>query len=90
MPTTSDSPPTIARILDLPAILEKRSHFLLGPRQTGKTFLIRHALQGVRVYDLLDTSVYLALSHRPERLAQELTPQDCLVVIDKIQRLPDC
>lgn len=88
MITTSDNPPTIARILDLPTLLEKKSHFLLGPRQTGKTFLIRHALQGARVYDLLDSSIYLTLSHRPERIAQELTPQDRVVVIDEIQRLP--
>jgi uncharacterized protein len=79
----------VQRILDLPVLLEKRSHFLLGPRQTGKTFLIRHTLPGVRVYDLLDTSVYLALSHSPRRIAQEVTPQDRVVVIDEIQRLPD-
>jgi predicted AAA+ superfamily ATPase len=79
----------IQRTLDLPALLEQRSHFLLGPRQTGKTFLIRHTLQGVRVYDLLDTSIYLALSHSPGRIAQEITPQDRVVVIDEIQRLPD-
>lgn len=89
MATTHDSPPKIARILDLPALLEKKSHFLLGPRQTGKTFLIRHALKGARVYDLLDSSIYLALSRRPERIAQELTPQDRVVVIDEIQRLPE-
>jgi predicted AAA+ superfamily ATPase len=79
----------VQRILDLPVLLEKRSHFLLGPRQTGKTFLIRHTLPGVRVYDLLDTSVYLALSQSPGRIAQEVTPQDRVVVIDEIQRLPD-
>ena len=84
-----DTVPYIQRILDLPALLEKRSHFLLGPRQTGKTFLIRHTLPGVRVYDLLDTSIYLALSHSPGRIAQEITPQDRVVVIDEIQRLPD-
>jgi predicted AAA+ superfamily ATPase len=89
MITTDNNPPYIERILNLPAMLEKRSHFLLGPRQTGKTFLIRHALTGARVYNLLDTSLYLALSHRPERLAQELTPQDRVVVIDEIQRLPE-
>lgn len=81
--------PYIQRILDLPALLEKRSHFLLGPRQTGKTFLIRHTLPGVRVYDLLDTAIYLALSHSPGRIAHEVTPQDRVVVIDEIQRLPD-
>lgn len=85
---TSDSVAYIERILDLPGLLKKKSHFLFGPRQTGKTSLIRHSLKGVRVYDLLDTSVYLALSQRPERLSQELTQQDRVVVIDEIQRLP--
>ncbi len=81
--------PYIERILDLPALIEKKSHFLFGPRQTGKTSLIRHTLKGVRVYDLLDTSIYLALSQNPGRIGQELTTKDRLVVIDEIQRLPD-
>lgn len=81
--------PYIQRSLDLPALLAKKSHFLLGPRQTGKSFLIAHTLREVRVYDLLDSSVYFALSHNPALLAQELTPQDRLVVIDEIQRLPE-
>ncbi len=78
----------VPRELDLPELLAKRSHFLLGPRQTGKSSLIRHALTKVRVYDLLDTSLYLALSQNPGRLAQELGPRDHIVVIDEIQRLP--
>jgi len=78
----------VPRVLDLPALLAKRSHFLLGPRQTGKTSLIRHTLKGVRVYDLLDTSVFLALGQNPGRVAQELGPEDRIVVIDEIQRLP--
>lgn len=91
MDATQDSrtPPFIDRAVDLPTLMGKRSHFLLGPRQTGKTFLIRHRLQGVRTYDLLDTSVYLALSRDPGRLAQEITPDDRVVVIDEIQRLPE-
>ena len=76
-------------MLDLPALLAQRSHFLLGPRQTGKTSLIRNTLKGVRVYDLLDTTVYQALSQRPGRLAEELGPQDRIVVIDEIQRIPE-
>lgn len=78
----------IDRILDLRSILKKKSLFLFGPRQTGKTSLIRHTLKGTKVYDLLDTSVFLAMSQNPGRLAQELTPADRLVVIDEIQRLP--
>lgn len=79
----------IERIIDPPALLEKKSYFLFGPRQTGKTFLIRHTLKGVKTYDLLDTSIYLALSQNPGRIAQELSPQDHIVVIDEIQRLPE-
>jgi len=82
------APPVIPRLLDVRSLLEKKSHFLFGPRQTGKTFLITHSLQGVRVYDLLDTSVFLALSRDPSRIEQELGPGDRVVVIDEIQRLP--
>jgi predicted AAA+ superfamily ATPase len=81
--------PHVDRALDLAALLEKRSHFLLGPRQTGKTTLLRHALPNARVYDLLDSSVYLALSRSPGRLSEELGPGDHIVVIDEIQRLPE-
>jgi len=86
---TSEGFPEIPRTLDLAALAARKSHFLFGPRQTGKTFLIRHALSGARVYDLLDAGVYLALSREPGRIAQELLPRDKLVVIDEIQRLPD-
>jgi predicted AAA+ superfamily ATPase len=51
--------------------------------------LIRHALPGVRVYDLLDHATYLALSQQPTRIAEELTATDRVVVIDEIQRLPE-
>ena len=81
--------PYIERVVDLYALLDKKSHFLLGPRQTGKTFLIRRTLENVRVYDLLDAEIYLALSRNPERIAEELQPQDRMVVIDEIQRLPE-
>lgn len=84
----SDAPPYIERLLDLRGLLERKSHFLLGPRQTGKSFLIAHSLKGVRVYDLLDTAIYLALNQNPGRLAQEITPKERVVVIDEIQRLP--
>lgn len=78
----------IDRLLDLESLLKKKSLFLLGPRQTGKTSLIRHTLKGARVYDLLDTSIFLAMSQNPGRLAQELAHGDRFVVIDEIQRLP--
>lgn len=81
--------PYIERVLNLPALIGKKSHFLFRPRQTGKTSLIHHTLKGVKVYDLLDTSIYLALSQSPGRIGQELTAKDRLVVIGEIQRLPE-
>jgi AAA domain len=78
----------IARTINLPGLLAKKSYFLLGPRQTGKSFLIRQTLPGVRVFDLLDSPTYLALSRNPERIAEELTERDKVVVIDEVQRLP--
>lgn len=82
------STPAITRLLNMEGLLEKKSHFLLGPRQTGKSFLINQSFRNVRIYDLLDTSIYLALSQRPQRLAEELSPKDRVVVVDEIQRLP--
>ena len=76
-------------MVDLNALLDKKSHFLLGPRQTGKTFLIHQTLKNVRVYDLLDAETYLALSQNPGRISEELQRQDRIVVIDEIQRLPE-
>lgn len=87
--TTTENIPYIERLVDLNSLLGKKSHFLFGPRQTGKTYLIRHTLNGVKVYDLLDTSVFLALSQNLGRIAQEITPRDRVVVIDEIQRLPE-
>lgn len=55
----------ISRTLDLRVLFAKKSHFLFGPRRTGKTFLIRRTLPGTRIYDLLDSSVFLSLSRNP-------------------------
>jgi predicted AAA+ superfamily ATPase len=78
----------IRRILSLGGLLDKKSHFLFGPRQTGKTYLLRQDLAGVASYDLLDSSVFAALSQNPGRIAEELTEQTRSVVIDEIQRFP--
>lgn len=87
-PPRARAPLAVPRLLDLPALLHRKSHFLFGPRQTGKTFWIRQSLPGARLYDLLDSATYLALSQDPGRIAQELTPRDRVVVINEIQRLP--
>ena len=83
------SPPAfVPRALDLAKLAGRKSLFLFGPRQTGKTALVRHALPEARVYDLLDTDIFLTLSRRPAQLGEELGPSDRLVVLDEIQKLP--
>ena len=78
----------VPRYLDILACLKQKSLFLFGPRQTGKTSLINETLGGFRVYDLLDSDVYLTLSREPKRLEQELRKNEKIVIIDEIQKLP--
>ena len=81
--------PRVGRALDLAPLLARKSHFLFGPRQTGKSTLLRATLPGVPVFDLLDSSVYFSLSHDPGRLAQGIPAAAKIVAIDEIQRLPE-
>lgn len=79
------------RRIDLPDLLSRKSLFLLGPRQTGKSTLIRTQLPEARVLDLLDSATCRSLSARPERLVQvaESMAPGSIVAIDEIQRVPD-
>lgn len=78
----------IPRELDLLEVLKKKSCFLFGPRQTGKSWLIKHTMSPFRVYNLLDNEIYLELSRNPKRLEEELQPNEKIVIIDEIQKLP--
>lgn len=78
----------IERKCDLAKFLQRKSCFLFGPRQTGKSSLIGHALKSAPIYNLLDSEVYLKLARSPSRLKEELNPKEPVVVIDEIQRLP--
>jgi predicted AAA+ superfamily ATPase len=84
----NNPPAFVPRALDLAKLASRKSLFLFGPRQTGKTALVRHALPEARIYDLLDADVFLTLSRRPAQLGEELGPSDRLVVLDEIQKLP--
>jgi predicted AAA+ superfamily ATPase len=88
-PSSDSLAPVVPRALDLARLLAAKSHFLLGPRQTGKSHLLRRTLPDVRVYDLLDTPTFLALSQDPSRIEQELRSRDRVIAIDEIQRLPE-
>lgn len=78
----------IERSLDLERVLEKKSCFLFGPRQTGKTWLIKNRLSRYRYFNLLDTKTYIQLSYSPRILQELITQKDKIVIIDEIQRLP--
>ncbi len=63
----------IPRLLDLEAITAARSCFLFGPRQTGKSSLIRRTLPPeTPVYNLPDHGTWLALGANPGRMREEL------------------
>lgn len=68
--------------------MQRKSHFLLGPRGTGKTKLIEMTLPRALKINLLLDDVYSRLLRRPS-LLDEMIPIDTkLVVIDEIQKIP--
>lgn len=79
------------RSIDLHRAVERKSHFLFGPRQTGKSTLIKQQLPNALVVDLLNAESYLQLTARPGRLIEICAPavkKRQLVVIDEIQKIP--
>jgi predicted AAA+ superfamily ATPase len=76
------------RLLRVAELVRNKSVFLLGPRQTGKSTLLRTQFPQARYVDLLEANTFRELSARPESLRETLTPRDTLVVIDEIQKLP--
>jgi predicted AAA+ superfamily ATPase len=76
------------RVLNLREIVRHKSVFLLGPRQTGKSTLARQAFPEAAVYDLLEADTFRELTARPEYLRQTLSPQQPVLVVDEIQKLP--
>ncbi|MEN9846489.1 MAG: hypothetical protein RIS36_1636 [Pseudomonadota bacterium] len=82
---------TFHRILQLPELIYKKSHFLFGPRGTGKTFLIREQLKGnAKILNLLEQDLFLRLSASPWELRAIIasTDRNVPVVIDEVQKVP--
>jgi predicted AAA+ superfamily ATPase len=76
------------RLLDLRELVRHKSLFLFGPRQTGKSTLLRTLFPEAAFYDLLEADTFRELSARPEYLRQTLKPQQKLVIVDEVQKLP--
>jgi len=68
----------------------RKSFFLWGPRQTGKTTLLREAYPDAHWIDLLKTDEFRRYVERPALLREELAHGDRppLVVIDEVQKVP--
>ncbi|MFZ4715882.1 MAG: ATP-binding protein [Bacteriovoracaceae bacterium] len=74
------------RTLNLQKQMKEKSHFLFGPRTTGKSWLVRQQLPKAQVFDLLDFDIYERFLKRPKSLSEEI--EHNLVVIDEIQKIP--
>lgn len=82
------------RRLKLP-LSSEQSCFLWGPRQTGKSTLLKSLFPQARRYDLLLSSTYQRLLRRPSLLREEAlaagldgASQSDPIIIDEIQKLP--
>jgi predicted AAA+ superfamily ATPase len=81
------------RTIKLLELLMKKSHFLFGPRSTGKSTAIAQQLGGQAVIvNLLRSSVQSALLINPEKLEGMIDAAEHssapIVVIDEIQKVP--
>lgn len=77
------------RLLKLPAA-NRETFFLWGPRQTGKTTLLRDSYPNALWIDLLKADEYRRYVTEPELLRGELEAAPTLrhVVIDEVQKIP--
>ena len=82
----------ISRIAKINEKLSKKSLFLFGPRQTGKSSYIKNQLEKPKLsWSLLDNELYRALCQKPSLLRNTLRAKgitDGVVVLDEIQKLP--
>lgn len=79
----------IKRLLSLKSELAKKSCFLFGPRQTGKTTLIKEQFPSAPFLQLLDVTMRRELIENPMKLSQMIPSQSTIVIIDEIQKVPE-
>jgi predicted AAA+ superfamily ATPase len=82
-----------ARVLDLTPILKRKSLFLFGPRQTGKSSFLRLTYPDALYIDLLLNDNFSTLLKNPELLRKKVelhlkTSKNNIIIIDEIQKIP--
>lgn len=82
------------RILKIDHILERKSLFLLGPRQTGKSTFLQSNYPDAEIFNLLKPSEYLKFKTHPSQFGEEVefllrNKGSKLFVIDEIQKIPE-
>lgn len=81
------------RILDLESILKRKSLFLFGPRQTGKSSFLKLNYPDAFYIDLLLNDNYASLLKKPELLRNRVelfikNHKSNIIIIDEIQKIP--
>jgi predicted AAA+ superfamily ATPase len=68
----------------------RRSFFLWGPRQTGKSYLLQQSFKHAHCIDLLRSELFVKYQSNPGLLRQELmqSKKNNWVILDEIQRVP--
>ena len=71
--------------------IKEDSMFLWGPRQTGKSTLLKQLFPDAPYYDLLKSEVYTLYKMKPSRLRDECMMMDEgeVVIIDEVQKIPE-
>lgn len=77
------------RVVKIKELVSQKSVLLLGPRQVGKSTLLRKTFPKARYVDLLEADTFRELSARPESLRESLTSADTHIIVDEIQKLPN-
>lgn len=82
------------RILDLDKTLKRKSLFLFGPRQTGKTTYLKMLYPTAVVVNLLKSGEFLRFKANPALFGEEIefaykNHNAKLFVVDEIQKIPE-
>jgi predicted AAA+ superfamily ATPase len=76
------------RFVQLSEIAKTKSFFLIGPRQTGKSTLLRATFPDATYIDLLEADTFRRLNAFPESIRETIKPGQKMVIIDEIQKIP--